>query len=70
MGYLGSETVVGRSAHVSLTIPGGAEPGEVLVRVRGGSETYIAYADELLEEGALVVVVADRGGRMLTVASL
>lgn len=70
MGYSGWQPVVGLSAHVTMPIPGGTEPGEVLVRVRGGTETYMAYADEPLGEGVLVVVVADRGGRMLTVAPL
>jgi hypothetical protein len=66
----GPDVVVGRPAHVSLPIPGGAEPGEVLVRVRGGSETYIAFADEAVAEGEQVVIVADRGGRTVTVAPL
>jgi hypothetical protein len=42
----------------------------VLVRVRGGSESYIAYADEPVDEGVQVVILADRGARSLLVVSL
>ena len=64
------ESVVGRKASVSFPIPGGEQPGEVLVRIRGGSETYIAYCDQPVPLGADVVVVADRGARSLSVAPL
>lgn len=70
MSFPRPDVVVGRSAQVSLAIPGGPEPGEVLVRIRGGTETYIAFSDQPVEEGAQVVVLADRGGRMLSVAPL
>ncbi len=66
----GNNEVVGRTGHVTTAIPGGSEPGEVLVRVRGGTEAYIAYASEPVERGTLVVVVADRGARSLDVAPL
>jgi membrane protein implicated in regulation of membrane protease activity len=70
MSYEEPESVVGKVAHVTVAVPGGARPGEVLVRVRGGSESYIAYADEPVDEGVQVVVVADRGARSLSVAPL
>ena len=62
--------VVGRPAHVTIAIPGRDKAGEVVVRVRGGSEAYIAYADQPIEIGTEVVVVADRGARTLFVAPL
>jgi membrane protein implicated in regulation of membrane protease activity len=68
--YQEPDSVLGRPAHVTVAIPGGARPGEVLVRVRGGSESYIAYADEPVDEGVQVVVVADRGARSLVVVPL
>ena len=70
MAFSDPDVVIGRSGFVTLAIPGGPEPGEVLLRVRGGSETYAAYADQPVEEGAQVVVLADRGSRALTVAPL
>jgi membrane protein implicated in regulation of membrane protease activity len=64
------ERVVGRPAHVSVAIPGGAKAGEVVVRIRGGSEAYIAYSDQQIDAGAEVVVVADLGARSVSVAPL
>lgn len=70
MGFPEYDAVVGRTAHVVVAIPGGERPGEVMVRVRGGSESYIAYSDQSVDVGAQVVVVDDRGGRTLIVAPL
>jgi hypothetical protein len=63
-------TVIGRSAYVTVAIPGGTKAGEVIIRVSGGTESYIAFADQPVEVGAQVVVVADRGARTLFVAPL
>ena len=70
MSYAEAESVVGRPGYVTVAIPGGAKAGEVLLRVRGGTESYIAYADEAVGAGAQVVVLADRGARTLLVAPL
>ena len=55
---------------MTVPIPGGDRAGEVMLRIRGGSEAFIAFADEPVELGAQVVVVADRGARTLFVAPL
>ena len=68
--YPEPETVIGRSAYVTVAIPGGTKAGEVIIRVSGGTESYIAFADQPVELGAQVVVVADRGARTLFVAPL
>ena len=65
-----SDSVVGRPGHVTIAIPGGEQPGEVLLRVRGGSESYIAFADQAIPMGTEVVIVSDRGGRTVFVAPL
>jgi hypothetical protein len=70
MSYVASDTVVGMPAYVTVAIPGGARAGEVLLRVRGGTESYIAYADQAVGVGAQVVVIADRGARTVLVAPL
>jgi membrane protein implicated in regulation of membrane protease activity len=70
MSYTEAGKVVGRPAYVTVQIPGGPRPGEVLIQVRGGTESYIAYADQCVGVGAQVVVVADRGARTLLVAPL
>lgn len=46
--------------------PGG--PGEVLVKIRGGSETYLAWSETPLPRGATVLVVESRGARTVDVA--
>ena len=63
-------TVIGMSAYVTVAIPGGTKAGEVIIRVSGGTESYIAFCDQPVEVGAQVVVVADRGARTLFVSAL
>jgi membrane protein implicated in regulation of membrane protease activity len=46
---------------------GGGGPGEVLVKIRGGSETFLAFSDEPLPKGATVLVVDSRGARAVDV---
>ncbi|TCO54907.1 hypothetical protein EV192_108195 [Actinocrispum wychmicini] len=43
-------------------------PGEVLVRIRGGSETYLAYSDEPLPKGSTVLVIECGKSRTVHVA--
>ncbi len=47
--------------------PGG--PGEVLLKIRGGSETYLAWSDEPLPRGSTVLVVETRGTRTVGVVA-
>jgi hypothetical protein len=70
MSYAEPDSVVGRPAYVTVAIPGGDRAGEVFLRVRGGTESYIAFADQPVEVGAQVVVLADRGARSVLVAPL
>lgn len=63
------ETPVGRVVSVVHRIPGGAAPGEVSVRIRGGTEFYMAFCDVPVEAGSEVLVVSDRGGRALGVVA-
>lgn len=63
-------TLVGREAAVIATIPGGTRRGEVAVRVRGGTETYMALCDVRVDAGCRVVVLQDRGERTLFVTPL
>lgn len=37
------------------------------MRVRGGSETFLAWSDEPLERGATVLVIESRGTRQVVV---
>jgi hypothetical protein len=42
-------------------------PGEVLLKIRGGSEAYLAFSDEPLSKGTTVLVVETRGARSVVV---
>ena len=65
-----ADRVVGKVARVSVPIPGGAKAGEVVVRIRGGTEAYIAYSDQQIDAGTEVVVMANLGARSVSVAPL
>lgn len=64
------DEMIGLRGTVTVAICGGATPGEVLLPVGGGTEAYIAYADEPIARGAAVVVYEFRGGRMVEVEAL
>jgi membrane protein implicated in regulation of membrane protease activity len=63
----GDRSAVGRTGVLTVSTRGAAGPGEVLVTIRGGSETYLAWSDEPLPRGTTVLVVDSRGARALTV---
>jgi len=46
---------------------GKAGPGEVLLKIRGGSEVFLAFSDEPLAKGTTVLVVESRGTRTVDV---
>ncbi|MFI0261816.1 hypothetical protein ACH4OW_22580 [Streptomyces sp. NPDC017056] len=61
------EAVIGCAGELVLGTRGEAGPGEVLVRVRGGTETFLAWSAEPLPRGTHVLVVTSRGGRQVDV---
>ena len=46
---------------------GGDGPGEVLIKIRGGSEAFMAWSDQPLPKGATVLVIESRGARAVDV---
>jgi hypothetical protein len=42
-------------------------PGEVLIKIRGGSEAFLAWSDNPLPKGATVMVIESRGARAVDV---
>jgi hypothetical protein len=70
MSYAEADSVVGRPAFVTVAIPGEGRAGEVQLRIRGATESYIAYADEAVAAGAQVVVLADMGARSVLVTPI
>lgn len=46
---------------------GAGGPGEVLIKIRGGLETFLAWSDTELPKGTTVLVVETRGRRTVEV---
>jgi membrane protein implicated in regulation of membrane protease activity len=61
------EAAVGCVGVVTLATRGSAGPGEVHIRIRGGSETYRAWSEHPLPKGTTVLVVGSRGARTVDV---
>ncbi len=61
------EAVVGCTGVLLVGTRGTAGPGEVLARVRGGTETFLAWSAVPLPKGARVLVIESRGSRQVDV---
>jgi len=61
------ESPIGHSGTLVVATRGAAGPGEVLVKVRGGTEAYIAWSEEPLAKGTEVLVFDSRGERTVDV---
>jgi hypothetical protein len=61
------ESAVGATGLLLVATQGADGPGEVLIKIRGGTETYLAWSDEPLPRGATVLVVQSLGARRVTV---
>lgn len=64
------DTVIGQVGVLTIASRGAGGPGEVMVRLRGGSETYLAWSESPLPVGASVLIVDTRGARTLGVVPL
>ena len=60
--------LIGAIGTLTVGTRGRAGPGEVLVRIRGGSEAYIAWSAAPLPRGATVLVIESRGSRAVDVS--
>jgi hypothetical protein len=61
------EASVGCVGVLSVATRGDAGPGEVLIKIRGGSEAFIAWSEKPLPRGATVLVIDSRGARAVDV---
>jgi hypothetical protein len=61
--------VVGLVGILAVGTRGAAGPGEVVLKVRGGSETFLAWSAEPLPKGTAVLVVEARAARTLDVVT-
>jgi hypothetical protein len=61
------ESSIGCVGVLSVATRGADGPGEVLIRIRGGSEAFLAWSDTPLPKGATVLVIESRGARTVDV---
>jgi hypothetical protein len=61
-------SLIGSIGVLTVATRGPAGPGEVLVKVRGGRETYLAWSPTPLPKGATVLVIESRGNRTVDVS--
>ena len=61
------ESALGSIGVLTIGTRGTAGPGEALLRVRGGTEVYIAWSERPLPRGTQVLAVTARGPRTVEV---
>ena len=61
-------SAIGCEGVITVATRGDAGPGEVLVKIRGGSEAFIAWSPEPLAKGTTVLVIDERGSRNVDVS--
>ena len=61
------EACIGTVGVLTVATRGDAGPGEVLIKVRGGSEAFLAWSEKPLPRGATVLVIDSRGARAVDV---
>jgi hypothetical protein len=61
------ESVIGMVGMLVIATRGQAGPGEVQVRIRGGSEKFLAWSASPLPKGTTVLITDSRGPRTVDV---
>jgi hypothetical protein len=61
------ESAIGTVGVLSIATRGSAGPGEVRIKIRGGSEHFLAWSENPLPRGAKVLVIDYRGPRTVDV---
>ncbi|HMD95562.1 MAG TPA: hypothetical protein VKG80_23255 [Trebonia sp.] len=61
------ESTIGTVGVLTVATRGSAGPGEVRIKVRGGSECFLAWSESPLPKGATVLVIDHRGLRTVDV---
>ena len=61
------EACIGTVGVLTVATRGLAGPGEVLIKIRGGSEAFLAWSEKPLPRGATVLVIDSRGARTVDV---
>ena len=61
------EAAIGTVGVLTIATRGTAGPGEVSIKIRGGSERYLAWSEVPIRKGATVLVIDCRGPRTVDV---
>jgi hypothetical protein len=61
------ESAIGTVGVLTVATRGSAGAGEVRIKIRGGSESFIAWSESPLPKGATVLVIDYRGSRTVDV---
>jgi hypothetical protein len=61
------ESAIGTVGVLTVATRGSAGPGEVRIKIRGGSENFLAWSEKPLPKGAVVLVIDYRGRRTVDV---
>jgi hypothetical protein len=61
------ESAIGTVGVLTVATRGAAGPGEVRIKIRGGSERYLAWSEAPLPKGATVLVTDYRGPQTVDV---
>ena len=61
------ESVIGTVGVLVVASRGSVGPGEVLIRIRGGSERYLAWSKTPLSKGTTVLIIDYLGPRTVDV---
>ena len=61
------ESSIGSVGVLTVATRGADGPGEVLIKIRGGSEAFLAWSEKPLPRGATVLVIESRGERAVDV---
>jgi hypothetical protein len=68
-GVVANISAIGCIGVVTVPTRGESGPGEVLVKIRGGSEAFIAWSPEPLAKGTTILVIEERGSRTVDVSA-
>jgi hypothetical protein len=61
------ESSIGSVGVLTVGTRGENGPGEVFIKIRGGSETYLAWSEKPLPKGTTVLIISSRGARAVDV---
>ena len=64
----GDASLIGSIGVMAIATRGQAGPGEVMLKIRGGTEAYIAWSAEPIARGQTVLVIETRGHRTVDVS--